>query len=196
MVALEDEDAALTCVGGGAKAALGAIEAIAKQFEANRAAAGILERLERLEKNDAEKSERLDRMELQIESLSHNLSGVADDAARRAKEEAERKQYKALLLGRQLAGMAKIKAGAKAAAERARQRLAAARESGEEPVDLGAGFKADGAPRNPEAIKRWHWAFRQIKLKRKLAKLGADVRCAPRNSVAERLNAMEELVGN
>ena len=75
--------------------------------------------------------------------------------------------------------MAKIKAGAKAAAERARQRLAAARESGEEPVDLGAGFKADGAPRNPEAIKRWHWAFRQIKLKRKLAKLGADVRCAP-----------------
>jgi len=196
MVALEDEDAALTCVGGGAKAALGAIEAIAKQFEANRTAAGILERLEKLERADAEKSERLDRMELQIESLSHNLSGVADDAARRAKEEAERKQYKALLLGRQLAGMAKIKAGAKAAAERARQRLAAARESGEEPVDLGAGFKADGAPRNPEAIKRWHWAFRQIKLKRKLAKLGADVRCAPRNSVAERLKAMEELVGN
>ena len=196
MVALDDDDAALTCVGGGAKAALGAIEAIAKQFEANRAAAGILERLEKLERADAEKSERLDRMELQIESLSHNLSGVADDAARRAKEEAERKQYKALLLGRQLAGMAKIKAGAKAAAERARQRLAAARESGEEPVDLGAGFKADGAPRNPEAIKRWHWAFRQIKLKRKLAKLGADVRCAPRNSVAERLKAMEELVGN
>ena len=61
---------------------------------------------------------------------------------------------------------------------------------------VGAGFKADGAPRNPEAIKRWHWAFRQIKLKRKLAKLGADVRCAPRNSVAERLKAMEELVGN
>ena len=60
-------------------------------------------------------------MELQIESLSHNLSGVADDAARRAKEEAERKRYKALLLGRQLAGMAKIKAGAKAAAERAIQ---------------------------------------------------------------------------
>ena len=57
-------------------------------------------------------------------------------------------------------------------------------------------IKADGAPRNPEAIKRWHWAFRQIKLKRKLAKLGADVRCAPRNSVAERLKAMEELVGN
>ena len=83
----DDDDAALTCVGGGAKAALGAIEAIAKQFEANRAAAGILERLEpfsALEKNDAEKSERLDRMELQIESLSHNLSGVADDAARRA----------------------------------------------------------------------------------------------------------------
>ena len=52
MVALDDDDAALTCVGGGAKAALGAIEAIAKQFEANRAAAGVLERLERLEKND------------------------------------------------------------------------------------------------------------------------------------------------
>ena len=85
MVALDEDDAALTCVGGGAKAALGAIEAIAKQFEANRAAAGILERLEKLERADAEKSERLDRMELQIESLSHNLSGVADDAARRAR---------------------------------------------------------------------------------------------------------------
>ena len=56
MVALDDDDAALTCVGGGAKAALGAIEAIAKQFEANRAAAGILERLEKLERADAERS--------------------------------------------------------------------------------------------------------------------------------------------
>ena len=88
MVALDDDDAALTCVGGGAKAALGAIEAIAKQFEANRAAAGILERLEKLERADAEKSERLDRMELQIESLSHNLSVCQGDGPRRRKEEA------------------------------------------------------------------------------------------------------------
>ena len=122
-------------------------------------------------------------MELQIESLSHNLSGVADDA--RAPRRRPSASGKALLLGRQLAGMAKIKAGAKAAAERARQPAPAARESGEEPpVDLGAGFKADGAPRNPEAIERWHWAFRQIKLKRKLAKWGPT--CAARLGTASR----------
>jgi len=191
-----DDDAALTCVGDNAKGALGAIAQFAKQFEEDRrklgAAGSILERLEALEQSDRDKGARLDKLEIKLDSLSHNLSGYTDNAARLASEAEERAKYKEMLAERAVVGADKIEAGAAEAKEKAMLRMTAPAD----PVDLGFGFREDGSPRHPDAMKRWFWAVRQIKIKMTLARLGADVRCAPRNSVAERLAAMEDVIGD
>ena len=191
-----DDDAALTCVGDNAKGALGAIAQFAKQFEADRrklgAAGSILERLEALEQSDRDKGARLDKLETKLDSLSHNLSGFTDNAARLAAEAEERAKYKEMLAERAVVGADKIEAGAAAAKEQATLR----RTAPADPVDLGFGLREDGSPRRPDAMKRWFWAVRQIKIKMTLARLGADVRCAPRNSVAERLAAMAAVIGD
>jgi hypothetical protein len=120
----------------------------------------------------AAREARLVTIESRLDALAHNLSGFADNQQRLAKQEEERAAYRE-----------KVEA-------RAEDKPAPVREQSGE--DLGFGFRTDGTPRNPAAMQRWHRAFDYIRSKSKLKHYGAEVRCAPRHSVANRLADMEK----
>jgi hypothetical protein len=120
----------------------------------------------------AAREARLVTIESRLDALAHNLSGFADNQQRLAKQEEERAAYRE-----------KVEA-------RAEDKPAPVREQAGE--DLGYGFRTDGTPRNPAAMQRWHRAFDYIRSKSKLKHYGAEVRCAPRHSVANRLADMEK----
>ena len=59
------------------------------------------------------------------------------------------------------------------------------------------GYRSDGEPRNPEAMRRWHWALHQIKFRLFMNRLDLKgVKVQMRQSIAKRLEAAEQQLDN
>ena len=214
-----DLEAPPSCLGDGGLASLHTIAKFGSAFDGT--IGSILQRLEALEGRVAGAETRIDakieEVNQKIDTLTHNIQGFAEDNAEAiAREREALEKYKADLKRKtklSMEAVANSRQGAARAARRARERAAAAaaRAEAERLAEAAAeaaadadvppppappppefGYRDDGTPRNPGAMRRWRWAMRKLKMRRVFARIPMGAAKAdPNDSLGARLKKAE-----